>query len=167
MRTTLAALLFAACASSPTPPVQTAAPPSGDFARFVDDYFAARFAILPSFATRVGIHEHDGELEDLSHARIERRLASLKASAARLDALDRRRRAFEDTVDADGLKNAIAGEILTLETIRPWENNPMFYARLPGGAIDGLMKRDFAPAQDRLRSVIARLKRIPAIYLAA
>ena len=32
----------------------------------------------------------------------------------------------------------------------------MGYAGLPGGAIDGLMKRDFAPAADRLRSVIAR-----------
>ena len=33
----------------------------------------------------------------------------------------------------------------------------MGYAGLPGDAVDGLMKRDFAPAADRLRSVIARL----------
>ena len=170
MRTTLAALVimvvWAGCASTPTPPVQSA-PASGEFAKFVDDYFAARFAALPSFATRAGVHEHDGELEDLSRGSIEARLASLKGFAARLDALDKSKMSFDDTIDAEALKNAIASEILNLETIRPWENNPMFYARLPGGSIDGLMKRDFAPARDRLRSVIARMKKIPAIYAAA
>src|SRR5581483_11842024 len=33
-------------------------------------------------------------------------------------------------------------------------------------AIDGLIKRDFAPAADRLRSVIARLKATPAMFAA-
>src|SRR5262249_56532151 len=95
------------------------------------------------------------------------RLASLKSFAARLQGLDRSKMSFDDRIDAEALQNAIASEILQLETIRPWENNPMFYTRLPGGAIDGLMKRDFAPAKERLRSVIARMKQIPAIYVAA
>jgi hypothetical protein len=43
----------------------------------------------------------------------------------------------------------------------------MVYAGLPGGAIDALMKRDFAPKQDRLRSLIARLRGVPAIFVAA
>ena len=170
MKTTLAALVLivacGGCASTSTPPVKPATA-SGDFAKFVDDYFAARFAASPSFATRAGIHEHDGELEDLSRAGIERRLATLKGFAARLEGLDRSKMSFDDTVDAEALKHAIANDILNLETIRPWENNPMFYSRLPGGAIDGLMKRDFAPAKDRLRSVIARMKQIPAVYVAA
>src|SRR5262249_19412591 len=95
------------------------------------------------------------------------RLASLKSFAARLQGLDRSKMSFDDRIDAEALQNAIATEILNLETIRPWENNPMFYSRLPGGAIDGLMKRDFAPAKDRLRSVIARMKQIPGVYAAA
>src|SRR5215475_154169 len=136
MKTTLAALVFiAGCASTSTPPPQNA-PPAGDFSKFVDDYFAARFAAAPSFATRAGIHEHDAELEDLSRAGIDKRLAMLKGFATRLDGLDRSKMSFDDTVDAEALKNAIANDILNLETIRPWENNPMFYSRLPGGAID-------------------------------
>ena len=43
----------------------------------------------------------------------------------------------------------------------------MVYARLPGEAVDGLMKRAFAPAPDRLRAVVARLGAIPALYAAA
>src|SRR5207302_678492 len=37
---------------------------------------------------------------------------------------------------------------------------------LPGEAIDGLMKRNFAPPAERLKSVIARLKAIPALLQA-
>ncbi len=40
----------------------------------------------------------------------------------------------------------------------------MSYIGTPPGAIDGLMKRDFAPAASRLRSVIARLKAAPAMF---
>jgi uncharacterized protein (DUF885 family) len=40
----------------------------------------------------------------------------------------------------------------------------MSYVATPAGAIDGLMKRDFAPAAERLRSVIARLKAAPAMF---
>jgi hypothetical protein len=42
----------------------------------------------------------------------------------------------------------------------------MNYIALPGGSIDGLMKRDFAPAKDRLRSVISRLRGVPAVLAA-
>src|SRR5262249_22935005 len=47
--------------------------------------------------------------------------------------------------------------------VRNWRKNPMNYIATPAGAIDGLMKRDFAPAAARLRSVIARLKATPAM----
>jgi|GEM_PF-5760514 len=43
----------------------------------------------------------------------------------------------------------------------------MLYAGLPGSAVDSLIKRDFAPAADRLRAVIARERAIPAIHAAA
>src|SRR5947209_1125041 len=39
----------------------------------------------------------------------------------------------------------------------------MNYVGLPGNAVDLLMKRDFAPKADRLRSVVARLRKIPGL----
>jgi uncharacterized protein (DUF885 family) len=142
-------------------------PPAPELARFVDDYFAARFAYSPSIGTRVGLHDYDGQLEDRSRARIDARMAELDAFAARLRAFDRGKLGFDDKIDAEALTHAIAGELLGLRTVRSWEQNPMMYARLPGSAIDGLMKRDFAPAAERLRSVIARLDKVPAVFAAA
>src|SRR5207253_2858590 len=60
----------------------------------------------------------------------------------------------------------IRAELLDLETLQTWRHNPMTYVSLPGGAIDNLMKRNFAPAADRLRSVVARLKAVPPMIAA-
>lgn len=43
----------------------------------------------------------------------------------------------------------------------------MSYVWIPGGAVDGLVKRDFAPAAERLASVTSRLRQVPSVYAAA
>jgi len=158
----LAPLLLAACAHAPT----AVAPP--DFSRFAESYFAAVFARAPSLATRVGFHEgNDGRLEDLSRAAIDARVAELHGLQDQNAAIRRGDLSFDDAIDAQLIDNQIHSALLDLETLRTWEKNPMGYARLPGGSIDGLMKRDFAPARERLKSVIARLSQVPRIYAAA
>jgi uncharacterized protein (DUF885 family) len=135
------------------------------FSKFVDTYFASRFDAHPSEGTAAGFHQYDSRLEDLSKPRIQARIAELKAQDATLAAL--KPTAFDDRIDAQILEGQIRSELFDLETLRYWEINPMLYAGLPGGAIDGLMKRDFAPPAERLRLVIAREQAIPDLYKAA
>ncbi len=71
-----------------------------------------------------------------------------------------------DSIDAEILDGQIQSELQDLESIESWKKNPMHYIALAGGSIDLLIKRDFAPPSDRLRSVITRLKLIPLIYQA-
>jgi Bacterial protein of unknown function (DUF885) len=143
--------------------IALALPAASDFSKFVDEYFEARYAFRPTEGTAQGFHQFDTKLPDLSRRSIDARIAELKRELARLNSFDRPKLSF----DAELLESQIRGELLTLETLRPWENNPMQYAGLPGGAINGLMKRDFAPASQRLRSAIARMKAIPNVYAAA
>lgn len=137
------------------------------FSAFVDDYFAARFASRPTEGTEAGLHEYDTRLEDLSRARVEARAAELKKQLARLTTFERGKLGFDDGIDAEALDGEIRSELQALETLRAWEKNPMFYVRVPGGGVDVLIKRNFGPAHDRLRSVVARLKQAPAVYAAA
>ena len=165
-------LVLAACGSSSappatTPPTATAGKASAPFAAFVDDYFAAQFAYSPSSGTSVGLHQYDSQLEDRSRARIEARIAEVEAQAARLAAFDPATLSFDDAIDAAALASEIQSELLQLRTIRSWERNPMAYAGVPGRAINGIMKRDFAPGAERLRSIVARLRQVPAVYAAA
>jgi uncharacterized protein (DUF885 family) len=140
---------------------------SADFSKLVDEYFDAKFAFEPSTATSDGLHDRDGQLEDRSAGRIAQRIVELKSFVARLAALDRTRLSFDDAIDAEVLENQARAELLDLETLRVWERNPMGYAGLPGNAVDVIMKRDFAPAAERLRSIVARLQGVPALYAAA
>ena len=154
-------------ATTAAAPVASTAPASSAvFSKFVDDYFDTRFAYLPSQGTDAGFNQYDARLEDRSRARIEARIAELKSFLARLQAMDRSRLSFDDQIDADAIEGQIRGYLLDQETIRTWEHNPMGYAGLAGNAADILIKRDFAPAAERLRSLISRLKQVPAVYAA-
>ena len=142
--------------------------PSGDpaFAKFVDDFFAARYEASPTQGTAAGFHQYDGKMPDLSRASIEKRAAGLHAMLDRLKGLDRSKWSFDDGIDAEALEGEIRSDLLDLETLRNWERNPMMYAGTAGFAVNDLMKRDFAPKADRLRSITSRLKAVPAICAA-
>ena len=133
------------------------------FAKFVDDYFDAKFANQPALGTAAGLHQYDAKQQDLSRPAIEKRIAELKALLARLLALDRSKLSFDDGIDAAAIEGEIRSDLLDLETLRVWERNPMFYVAVSAFSINDLMKRDFAPKAERLRSVIGRLKAVPAI----
>lgn len=150
------AVLLAGCASKPT----------GTFSAFVEDFFREGFEFRPSTGTAAGFHEFDAKLEDYSAAAFHKRIATLHASAARLVKLRESKLSESDAIDAELIGGSIDSELLDLEVLQLWRQNPMGYAALPGEAIDGLMKRNFAPPKDRLRSVIARLKGVPAVLSA-
>ncbi|HEV3032464.1 MAG TPA: DUF885 domain-containing protein [Polyangia bacterium] len=143
------------------------APPASDFTRLVDAYFDAQFTYAPSSATAVGLHAHDRALEDLSRGRIEARVAELRGFVARLDGLPAAGLSSDESIDRAFLTSQARAELFDLVTLESWRRNPMMYARLPGEAVDALMKRAFAPATERLTSVVARLRAIPAVYAAA
>jgi uncharacterized protein (DUF885 family) len=130
---------------------------------FVDDYFNALFEWSPSLATSTGFHEYDSKIEDLSAAAINRRIEKLKQLEAGIGQARRGRLTADEEIDAEILDGQIKAELLDLDTLQTWRHNPMNYVGLPGGAIDGLMKRNFAPPSERLRSVISRLKGVPAL----
>jgi uncharacterized protein (DUF885 family) len=130
---------------------------------FVDEYFNALFEWSPSTATATGFHQYDSRLEDFSAAAVGRRIDRLKQLQSNLVRVRSGNLSADEQIDAEILDGQIHAELLDLETLQTWRHNPMNYAGLPGGAVDGLMKRNFAPPPERLRSVISRLKGVPAL----
>jgi uncharacterized protein (DUF885 family) len=149
------------------PPGAAPPPAPSAFTRLVDAYFEAMFAFAPSSGTAVGLHAYDRALEDLSRAHLMARADEVRGFVARLDALPAATLSPDEAIDRAFLTSQARAELFDLVTLESWRRNPMVYARLPGEAIDGLMKRAFAPAADRLRSVVARLRLVPAVYAAA
>src|SRR6185312_4783333 len=133
------------------------------FARFVDTYFDSLYSFAPSQGTAAGFHQYDNKVEDFSAANINRRIATLHAQQSQLDSIRSTTLALDDSIDAAIIDGTIKSELQDEELIANWKKNPMNYVGLPGNAVDLLMKRNFAPPVDRLKSVTQRLRGVPAV----
>src|SRR5438445_404038 len=130
---------------------------------YFDDYFKAN----PSQATNVGFHQHDRELEDFSlaaHARNRRKLLEYLAA---FEAINPRSLSANDRDDREIMIATIHSSLLEEDRIQQWRKNPDNYSSAVTSSIFSLIKRDFAPAEERLRSVIEREKQIPRALMQA
>jgi hypothetical protein len=135
--------------------------------RYFDNYY---FKFNPTQGTAAGFHQYDSQLEDYSKTAIDKQIAVLKKfrdefsqSAPLKDGGDSAAARIDHTL----VMNDINARLLTLESIRPWEKNPDQYSSGITGSIFVIMARTFAPPAERLKSVIAREKQIPAVFQAA
>jgi len=166
---TTLAVAVAGChgsADKSSPDSGHAAGASTAFGKFADVYFDSLYAYTPSSGTASGFHQYDNQLEDMSAASVTRRTATLKAQLASLDSLRHTTLTVDDSIDAAILDGAIRSELQDEDILQNWRKNPMTYVGLPGNAVDLLMKRSFAPPVERLKSVTARLRGVPALLTA-
>ena len=164
-----AVIFAAACNDTGTtskPASSAAAAANPAFSSFVDTYFDSTFSYQPSSATAAGFHQYDSKIEDLSAPTVTRRIATLKLLQTRLDSLKAAPSTASDSIDALMIDGAIKSELQDLEVIGSWKKNPMNYVGTPGNAVDLLMKRNFAPPAERLKSLTARLRGVPALIAA-
>ncbi len=138
------------------------------FQRVSDAYFdQVYFPNQPSGGTMAGYHQYDAMLEDFSRAHIDAEVAALhefdrRVSAISAATLDQTTRGDREMVLGD-----IHSRLLTLETIQPWAKNADGYSSSCASAAFVLMERKFAPADDRLRSLVAREKKMPGLLAEA
>ncbi len=138
-----------------------------DFQSLVDQYFSTSLPYQPSYATVLGIHTYDGKLENYSHATIETEIRGLHYFLKRFEALSPAGLDESTQADLAMMQNNLRSQLLSLETIRMWEKNPDNYSSGITGSAFVLMERKFAPAKDRLRSLISREKQMPGVFNAA
>jgi len=139
-------------------------------AKVTDEYFdQVYFHYAPSGGTMVGLHQYDSQLEDFSRKNIDAEIVALKNYERRIELIvpDDSAADFVSRSDREMVLSNIRSQLLTLETIRPWERNADTYSSTCANAAFVLMERKFAPPNDRLRSLVAREKQMPALLAAA
>ena len=136
------------------------------FRKVSDEYFdQVYFHYAPTNGTQVGYHQYDAQLEDYSRENIDAEIAALKVFEKRIAAIHSDPATLDLTTrgDREMVLGNIRSELLTLETIRPWEKNADEYSGTCANGAFVLMERKFAPPDERLRSLIAREKQMPAL----
>ncbi|MDQ1450489.1 MAG: hypothetical protein QOK38_355 [Acidobacteriaceae bacterium] len=133
-----------------------------------DQYFdSVYFPYQPTNGTLAGFHQYDAQLERYDRNSIAKQAAALHAFERRVSAFPKDGLDEWSAGDRQLVLNNIHSTLLTLETIKPWEKNPDFYSTGITGSAFTLMEREFAPPEDRLRSLIARERQMPAALNAA
>jgi uncharacterized protein (DUF885 family) len=133
-----------------------------------EQYFSdVYFHFAPTVGTSAGLHQYDTQLEDYSAANIQKEIAALHTYEKKIEAIDPS--ALDASIAADRLilLNNIRSQLLTLETIRPWEKNPDIYSSGITNSAFVIMERPYASTNIRLRSLAAREKLMPDTLLEA
>lgn len=131
------------------------------FPQLVDAYFEDYFKANPSQATSVGFHQYDHQLEDFSLAAHARNRTKLLTYLKEFEAINPRTLSQNDRDDREIMMASINSILLEEDRVQMWRKNPDYYSGAATSTIFTIIKRDFAPASDRLRSVIEREKQIP------
>ncbi|HEY5913955.1 MAG TPA: DUF885 domain-containing protein [Verrucomicrobiae bacterium] len=157
-------LLFG-CATVPDGGRETSSAADGVFRRLSADYISGYLDWRPQTGTALGLHEYDGKLTDYSRPSLQSELARLKTFEQRLANLQTDQLGTRASYDYRLLRASIQREIFGFEQIQSFTRNPMAYA----GALDVniYIKRNFAPLENRVRSIIVILGQAPRLFAAA
>ena len=128
-----------------------------------DAYLRGHYAFNPSEATAAGLHELDSKLEERSPEAIAAESRRLKGALAELAHIPEWRLSSESRYDFLVLQSHARARLLELEEIRMWRRDPSLYVRLASSSIDNILKRAYAPVEQRLPAVLARERQIPRL----
>jgi uncharacterized protein (DUF885 family) len=160
-----------ACGSQPAPQ-QTSTPPGpppGDaaFTAVAGEYLEDLYKRQPTLATFLGVHKYDDQLDDYSREAATGAAAAARAFRQRVEAIAPASLSLANQLDREQLLHAIDSRVLSLETLRPWARDPDTYSSGITNTAYLMIKRAYAPPEERLKQLIAREKQMPGALLEA
>lgn len=155
----------ASATASSTSEANVTKKPASDAAlsEFMSRYLGEHLEKNPVRATEAGDHRFDATWPDVSK---EGEAAARKHAADRLAELS----AFKDEdlspqhrIDRDILRTRLQFTLFAIDELKEAETSPLFYTAMMGDGLDPLLSREFAPVEERMKSVLGRLRGIPKI----
>jgi uncharacterized protein (DUF885 family) len=146
-----------------TPAAQAPSGAADALRKLANDYFdQVYFHYAPSTGTLDGFHQYDAKLEDYSRAAVDQEIDDQQRFEGKFAAIPADQLDLTSQGDLQLLLANIHGRLLRLNTIRLWEKDPDQYSSGISSSAFVLMERNFASPDDRLRSLVAREKLMPA-----
>jgi uncharacterized protein (DUF885 family) len=137
------------------------------FTSLAREYLEDIYRRQPTQATDLGIHKYDDQLENYSRQAVMDSIAAARGFRTRVSAIEPAALSSATQLDREQLLHAIDSRILTLEVVRPWAKDADSYSSGLTNTAYVMIKRRFAPPDERLRKLIAREKAMPAALLEA
>jgi len=145
--------------------IRAAQTQDAEFEGVAEEYVKTYLAAHPLQGTALGFHEYDGKISDYSRLALDAELSRLRRFDDRLAKFDPAKLSSRQSIDLRILQAAVKRELFEMQDMSVFERNPMVYAR--AGDVNIYIKRNFAPLEDRVRSLVAIESQIPNILIAA
>ena len=113
----------------------------------------------PTVGSRIGRHEYDGQLPDLSPSQNKRREEELRRGLSELRALGAIGLDETGRLSYRIMELFLRRELFIFNDLKPLENNPMRHTGYLN--VSGYIRRDYAPLEDRIRSATSAMKQAP------
>src|SRR3984893_16082917 len=134
---------------------------------FVDDLLGYLREKHPTFATLDGVHTYADLLEDFSARALQGAGHALDGCRRRLDESAPEGLTPVERLEKRMLTANLRGRMLELEHVRTWEKNPQWYSDILGSSLAGQALFPNAPAPERARRVLSKLRQTPRLIQAA
>jgi uncharacterized protein (DUF885 family) len=134
---------------------------------FVDDLLGYLYETHPTNATFDGVHTYDDLLENLSRQGIEADTHALAGYLRRLDDIKPEGLTDIERLEHRMLADHLRGRMFELEVVRTWERNPQYYADVLASSLAGQALFTHAPAEERARRVLSKLRQTPRLIQSA
>src|SRR6059036_4256930 len=138
---------------------------AADYESVAEEYIKTYLAAHPLQGTALGLHEYDGKITDYSRLALDAELNRLQRFDDRLKKFDPSKLSVRQSIDLRILQAAVKKDLFEMQDMSIFERNPMVYAR--AADVNVYIKRNFAPLEDRVRSLVAIECQIPNIVIAA
>lgn len=139
----------------------------GPFSAFSAKFLADTLERSPTRATGAGEHRFDARWPDLSVEGEAKDRAFVEATRKQLAAMPREALGEQNRVDRDLIDNVLQEWLFSIDELREATWDPVSYTTLIGDGLDPLITREFAPLEERRKSLLGRLEGIPALVEAA
>ena len=137
----------------------------GEYEAVAEEYIKGYLGAHPLEGTALGLHEYDGKITDYSRLALDAELSRLRRFDDRLSKFDPAKLSSRQSIDLRILQGAVKKGLFEMQDMSVFERNPMVYAR--AADVNVYIKRNFAPLEDRVRSLVAIESQIPNILIAA
>ncbi|MGB9765670.1 MAG: DUF885 family protein [Candidatus Saccharicenans sp.] len=133
------------------------------FQKIMETYLDEYWKFYPTQATLAGYYKYNDKLEDPSSSAVDKRDEIIKKINSDIIKIDRSKLSPENQQALNILFDYIDLEFVKLENLLPWDYNPLFYNDILINSILGLLTKDFAPIDTRVKSATERAKQIPGL----
>ena len=138
------------------------------FYKFFDDYLEEHLRQCPVYASQLGDHRYDDQIEDLSVEARQNRTALQRQTLARLTAeINRDDLSRSAQIDLEVFQHHLEEQIWLAEHIPAFEEDPRSYNHYLSGSVYSLLTQSSLPHEENVSNVIARIRQLPEVVAEA